>query len=247
MPRIARVVFPTFPHHVTQRGNRRAQVFFSRADHLAYLDRMREYTALHGVAVLAYCLMPNHVHFVLVPPDPTSLDKVMRPVTMRHAQRLNRARETTGVVWQGRYFSSVLGGSYLWNTIRYVERNPVRARLIDRAENYEWSSAAPHCGLRADELLTSNDWQQQLRASIPDWSAWLAVRDPEDFVESVRQNSAKGLPCGPPEFIDELERTSGRRLRPGRRGRPPVDPSQPDTRRLRRRRTRSQKKGHVPN
>jgi len=221
VPRLARVVCAGSPHHVTQRGNRRVQVFFSDWDRREYLNLLGVYARRHGLAVLAYCLMPNHVHLIVVPQDEKTLQRVMKPLHMRHAQRLNRNSGGSGIVWQGRYFSSVLDEAYLWNAIRYVERNPVRARMEDRAETYPWSSAAAHCGLRADTLLTTSvDWARYL-AAISDWSAWLAAGDEQAAMVVIRRNTGKGLPCGSPAFVEALEVSSGRSLTHRPQGRPP--------------------------
>jgi putative transposase len=217
MPRIARFVCAGLPHHVTQRGNHRAQVFFSDADHQTYLALLREYTILHKVAVLAYCLMPNHVHLVLVPAAAESLPRSLRHVHVRYAQRLNRQRNWKGHLWQGRYFASVLDERHNWAAIRYVEYNPVRARMVPTAEIYPWSSASAHCGLRKDALLTNEPcWQRQFEA-IGNWSAWLAQGDDTRELDILRKNTTKGLPCGSDDFITSLESASGRRLRDGRR------------------------------
>lgn len=193
-------------------------MFFSDADHQTYLALLREYTADHQVAVLAYCLMPNHVHLVLVPAAKESLPRSLRHVHVRYAQRLNRQRDWKGHLWQGRYFASVLDERHCWAAIRYVERNPVRAGMVERAENYPWSSASAHCGLQKDPLLTNEPrWQRQFEA-IGDWSAWLAEGDATLELGLLRKNATKGLPCGSEEFITSLESASGRRLRDGRRG-----------------------------
>jgi len=219
MPRPPRVVFAGVPHHVTQRGNRRGVVFFCDADRWAYLALLRDYAGKHGIGLLAYCLMPNHVHLVLVPETAQGLHLALKPLHMRHAQRINRARGWSGHLWQGRYFSSPLDENYLWAAIRYVERNPVRAGLIDRAEDYGWSSAAAHCGVRADALLTSDvTWTQRLSA-VSDWSAWLATGDEAQDVKVLRRRANKGLPCGSTEFVAGLERTAGRCLQERPRGR----------------------------
>ena len=177
MPRIARSVFPHIPHHITQRGNRRENVFFTDGDRAAYLGWLADYSVKFKVRVLAYCLMTNHVHLVAIPETADALEKVFRPLHTRYAQRINRARGWTGHLWQGRYFSSALDDGYLWAAIRYVERNPVRAGMISRAEDYRWSSAPAHCEPRDDYVLTKDRaWTDQLR-SIDDWSQWLAEPD----------------------------------------------------------------------
>lgn len=220
MPRRSRVVFPGIPHHVTQRGNRRGQVFFSAADHSVYLAWLREYTAGSQVDVLAYCLMPNHVHLVLLPADDHGLLRCLKPLHMRYAQHINRIRGWKGHLWQGRYFSSALDDSHLWAAIRYVERNPVRAGMCAAAEEYDWSSAAAHCGLRWDPVLASTaDWDERV-ARIGDWSAWLAEAEIQSVTDQLRRNAAQGLPCGSPDFVQRLEQIAGRRMRAGRAGRP---------------------------
>lgn len=220
MPRRARFVCPGAPHHVTQRGNRRGQVFFSEADHRAYLKWLREYGDSHGVEVLAYCLMPNHVHLVVVPRSADSLRRVFCQLHRRYAQCLNYRKDWSGHVWQGRYFASVLDESYLWHAIRYVELNPVRAGMVARAEDYFWSSARSRCGLRDDPLLSTNPhWRGQFKG-IGDWSAWLHAGVDFERIDELRVHTRRGMPCGSAEFVGSLEARCGRSLRVRPRGRP---------------------------
>lgn len=192
-------------------------MFFSNADHLTYLALLREYTVQHQVAVLAYCLMPNHVHLVLVPAVRDSLPRALRHVHVRYAQRINRQRNWKGHLWQGRYFASVLDERHCWAAIRYVELNPVRANLVATAESYPWSSASAHCGLHKDSLLTTDPCWQRHFAAIGDWSAWLSQGNDSLEINTLRKNSTTGLPCGSDEFITQLEAATGRRLHDGRR------------------------------
>lgn len=220
MPRLPRTVFAGIPHHVTQRGNRREPVFFSDSDRRIYLDWLLHYCGKHEVEILAYCLMPNHVHLVVVPSDCDGLHRALRPLHMRHAQRINRERDWKGHLWQGRFYSSAMDEAHLWSAVRYVERNPVRAGLARRAEWYRWSSAAGHSGLRVDPLLARDShWHRRLDR-IPDWAAWLAEGDPPDKLDILRRHVDRGLPCGSPAFIERLEALSGRSLRDRPRGRP---------------------------
>lgn len=220
MPRLARTVCAQVPHHITQRGNRREKVFFSDDDHATYLGWLKDYADKHRVEVLAYCLMTNHLHLVAVPTTDTGLNQMLKPLHMRYAQRLNRARGWKGHVWQGRFFSSALDETYLWAAIRYVERNPVRARMVRKAENYRWSSAAAHCGLRSDPVLTTKpSWRKQLDG-IKNWSAWLAEGDEPETLGILRSHVEKGLPCGAPKFVHRLEKLTGRALQYRSRGRP---------------------------
>jgi putative transposase len=139
---------------------------------------------------------------------------------MRYAQRVNRERDWHGHLCQGRFFSSPLDEDYLWAAIRYVERNPVRAKILRKAENYARSSAAAHCGRRADPVLTKQQaWCRELQR-ISNWSAWLAEGDAAETLEVLRRNTNKGLPAGSASFIRRLEKTAGRLLSYRPRGRP---------------------------
>ena len=220
MPRLARAVFAGLPHHVTQRGNRRENVFFSDADRRVYLEWLKTYCDDHDVAILAYCLMTNHVHLVAVPARDDGLQRALKPLHMRYAQHINRERGWNGHLWQGRFFSSPLDEAYMWAALRYVERNPVRARLVRRAETYPWSSAAAHCGQRADAVLTmERAWREHLSA-VADWSAWLAEGDESEELKMLRRNADKGLPCGSEAFVMKLEAKADRSLRFRPIGRP---------------------------
>jgi putative transposase len=220
MPRLARTVFAGLPHHVTQRGNRREDVFFTDEDRRTYLDWLKSYCDAHAVEILAYCLMTNHVHLVAVPDSDDGLQRALKPLHMRYAQRINRSRGWHGHLWQGRFFSSPLDEAYLWAALRYVERNPVRARMVRRAENYAWSSAAAHCGRGADPALTqAAAWRARL-AAVGDWSAWLAEGDEAEELSVLRRNVDKGLPCGSQTFIGRLEALADRPLRFRPIGRP---------------------------
>jgi len=218
MPRMPRVVIPAVPHHVTQRGNRREAVFFADLDRQKYVQLLLEHSASGGLTTLAYCLMTNHVHLVCVPRQAASLAGALGPVNLRYAQHVNRTQRLTGRLWQGRFFSCALDDPHLWAAIRYVERNPVRAGLVARAEDYPWSSAAAHCGLRRDPLL----------APLPDgvgpptgqWSDWLTDPDDPKALATLRLNTGTGRPAGDKGFVAKLEAMVGRTLWPKPVGRP---------------------------
>lgn len=219
MPRAARIVIPQVAHHVVQRGNRRSRVFFTAADARYYLALLRQFSRRAKVEVLAYCLMPNHVHLVAVPPARDALARMLRPVHLLHAQRLNRARGWTGHLWQGRYFACAMDEHHLWAAIRYVERNPVRAGLVRDAASYPWSSARAHCAGVGDPVLTEQpEWLSRI-AGITDWPLWL-TQDDEERTGRLRRAVRIGRPCGTPEFLAELERTTGLSLTDRPQGRP---------------------------
>jgi len=223
MPRLARTVFVGIPHHITQRGNRRDDVFFIDEDYQIYLEWLHHYCRKHQLEILAYCLMTNHIHLVTVPSDVNSMQRVLKPLHMRYAQRINRIRKWNGHFWQGRYFSSPLDDRYMWAVIRYVELNPVRARMVTKAEDYRWSSAASHCGLRDDSVLSNTRKWKKLHLQIDNWSAWLAEGDDPVDLTRVRRDTDKGLPCGSDLFIHNLETMIGRSLRFRPQGRPKLE------------------------
>jgi putative transposase len=222
VPRHARIVFPDVPHHVTQRGNNRERVFFNRGDYMAYLALLREHAGQFAIEIIAYCLMPNHVHLVLLPSDRNGLHFALKAVHGQYAQRVNRMRDQKGHLWQGRYFSSPLDAEYLLNAVRYVELNPVRARMVSKAEDYAWSSAPAHCGLCNDSLVDRQPRSKSFSA-IVDWSQWLAEKVTEEAFSILRQHGSQNLPCGSTEFVTQLERVARRKLRfraPGRQPNP---------------------------
>ncbi|MEN8132968.1 MAG: transposase [Pseudomonadota bacterium] len=195
-------------------------MFFTEEDRTDYLDWLKEYCEKHRVEILAYCLMTHHIHLVAGPETEKGLQGVLKPLHMRYAQRVNRARGWKGHVWQGRFFSSPLDEGYLWAAIRYVERNPVRAEMVLQAEEYSWSSAAAHCGLKDDQLLSQRgDWTKQ-REQIADWSSWLAEGDKPQALEVLRRNVEKGLSCGTEKFVQSLEKIAGKVLQYRPIGRP---------------------------
>lgn len=218
MGRIARIVVPGLPHHVTQRGNRRCEVFFEPRDRQHYLSLFRKYAAEYGVDVWAYCLMTNPVHFVLVPEKPDSLSDALRDAHTAYALRFN------GHLWQGRFFSCVLDDEHLWAAVHYVERNPVRAGMMARSEEYPWSSAAARCGLRQDDLLSPRFPPAH---RLTNWSEWLSREEPPE-TEAIRRQTHTGRPCGSPDFLADLESQCKRRLTPGKRGRKRL-PTEPES------------------
>jgi len=220
MPRLSRVVFTGIPHHITQRGNRREDVFFSDEDREVYLEWLQTYCEKHDVDVLAYCLMTNHIHLVLVPNSEDGLQRILKPLHMRYAQRINRAKGWKGHLWQGRFFSSPLDDSYLVAAVRYVEQNPIRVGLADKAEDYRWSSAAAHCGLRKDKILCHKPEWKSAFTFIEDWSEWLEVEESAKKLKVLRKHVEKGLPCGADSFVQILGKKIGRVLENRPQGRP---------------------------
>jgi len=144
MSRIARVVVPEVPHHITQRGNRRLQTFFCDEDYEAYRDLMSQWCTRWGIEVWAYCLMPNHVHLIAVPPSEKALSQAIGEAHRRYTRRVNFREGWRGHLWQGRFASFPMDKTHLYLAARYVELNPVRAKFVKKPQEYRWSSAAAH-------------------------------------------------------------------------------------------------------
>ena len=226
MSRVARIVVPGFPHHITQRGNRKMDVFETDADYLAYLRFLKKYATQYNLAIYAYCLMTNHIHLVAVPGDEMALGHALRDAHTVYAMYFNTRTSLSGHVWQGRFYSCPLDEQHLWAAVRYVERNPVAEGMVERAETYRWSSAAAHCGLCGDDLLC-RDFPPA--GVIENWSAWLAQRDDESIAVSIRQQTQTGRPCGSATFLSQLESLLNRRVRPAKPGRKPKKKEQQTT------------------
>jgi len=159
MSRIARVAVPEVPYHITQRGNGRRTVFYNDVDRQTYLRLLARYAEEHRMRIQAYCLMSNHVHLVAVPQRPESLARALGHAHADFARYRNASDGGCGHVWQARYFSCPLDHAHLWRAIAYVERNPVRAGMVETAEEYRWSSARAHLGRdHLDAFLDLGEW-----------------------------------------------------------------------------------------
>ena len=209
MPRAARLVFPGFPHHATQRGNRRQRTFFLEEDYGLYLRQLRFWCRKTGTAVWAWCLMPNHVHLVLVPTRPDGLAASLAPVHRRYTWTVNRREGWRGFLWQGRFASIPMDEAHLHACLRYVELNPVRAGLVERPEQWRWSSARAHLGL-ADDAITD---LAPARERIDDWRALLDSGLSDDERDSIRAGERTGRPLGGQAFLDRLSALAGRPVR----------------------------------
>lgn len=219
MARLPRVVVVDVPHHVTQRGNARQNIFSTEADRVTYLELLREYARLYGLGVLGYCLMSNHVHLIAVPHTPEALWQTLKQAHGRYATYWNARQSSSGHVWQGRFYSCPLEERQGWSALRYVELNPVRARMVEAAANWSWSSAAAHSGLAGpDPMLDMDRWQQ--RWTVAEWRHFLREEESAEELSALRQSTHTGRPLGSAEFLTGLEALLSRQLTPSRGGRP---------------------------
>jgi putative transposase len=208
MPRFSRIVIPKYPHHVVQRGNRLQKVFFSDSDKKAYLEFLKNSSQKHGLEIWAYCLMDNHVHLIIVPDNEKSLSKAIGEAHLQYTRMINFREGWRGYLWQGRFSSSCLDHKHLFAAIRYVETNPVRAGMVSIAENYQWSSARFHINKEKSDLLSDNFFTEEVK----NWAEYLSDHKKDDTVKQIRSLVKTGKPLGDKEFIEKIEKQTGRRL-----------------------------------
>lgn len=217
MPRIARIVAPTFPHHITQRGTNRTKIFLDDEDRGYFLQYLKDRATKTATRVWAYCLMDNHFHLLLAPEKEQSLGKCLHGVTFRYAQYFNQKYKRTGRLWQNRYFSCVVDRNvYLWAAVRYIERNPVRAKMTKKAEDWEWSSARSHINGAGTEIPGIHDWLDE--SERIEYRRF--IKGEEGEIERIRKTTSTGRPLGDMKFVEGLEGLLGKVLKPQKSGRP---------------------------
>lgn len=208
------------PHHITQRGNARQIVFDTRKDRLLYLDLLREYAARFKLKLWGYCLMSNHVHLIGVPDRSDSLAGALGRTHAEYARYRNILQRSCGHLWQARYYSCPLGEKHLWNSMVYVERNPVRAGLSRQPTEYEWSSAFAHVAEQDHTgLLDLRSWKERFTGET--WKYLIEHSGDEGgFAEQLRKSTRTGRPCCDADELQGYEQTVGRLLRAKPVGRP---------------------------
>ena len=214
-PASPRITVPDLPHHVSQRGNRQQALFLGADDYTLYRDLLAERCRANGVACWAYCLMPNHVHLILVPSQPDGLAKAVGEAHRRYTAFFNARARLTGHLFQGRFFSRAIDEDHLIAAARYLALNPVRAGLVANSAEWSASSVAAHLAGRDDVLATVAPLLQR----VPRF-ADLIEPGPEEAAEPLLFESgvATGRPLGDATFLSQIEARLGRTVRPGKRG-----------------------------
>jgi putative transposase len=214
MARVARIVVPGLPHHVTQRGNRREPVFFGAQDYRLY-RRLIAAAAHHANAeVWAYCLMPNHVHLIVTPADADGLRATFAEAHRRYTGTINARFGWTGHLFQGRFGAAAMDEAHLLAAVRYLALNPVTAGLVARPEAWPWSSVRAQLRGRDDALVKT----APLRALIPDFAGFLGAVADRDALARIERGPTIGRPLGPADWVTALEARLGRPLAPRKRG-----------------------------
>ncbi|MGD0865805.1 MAG: transposase [Rhizomicrobium sp.] len=214
MARLARVVMPGVPHHMTQRGNRGQQVFFGNEDYTIYKTLLAEGCREARVAVWAYCLMPTHVHLILRPGNEDGLRTALGEAHRRYTRHVNLREGWRGYLWQGRFSSFPMDEEHVLRCARYVELNPVQTKLVRQPRDWRWSSARAHLAGRDDGLVQV----APLLALAHNWKAFLSRPLASDEIEEIRSRERTGRPLGAARFVSRLEKKLGRILAPQKRG-----------------------------
>jgi putative transposase len=224
MPRSGRVVVANHAHHVVQRGHNRRVVFAADADYAYYLDTLKVWKAAYEVKVYGYCLMTNHVHLVLEPPEEVAmLGRLMKRLAGRQTRYVNRLEGRSGTLWESRYKSSpIQTDAYLLACCRYVDLNPVRARMVSSPGHYRWSSYGAKVGVVDTEWLDFDACYLALAPTPPGrferYRQFVEESIPPGEWELIREAVGRGQLTGNRRFIDEVERIIGQRIehrRPG--------------------------------
>jgi putative transposase len=231
MSRKPRFNLPGIPQHVVQRGNNRKPCFFADADYRRYLDDLTAAASKYQCQIHAYVLMTNHVHLLVTPLVECGISKLMQALGPRYVRYVNKRYKRSGTLWEGRYKSSLIDSDrYLLICMRYIEMNPVRARMVEHPGDYRWSSYRANAIDESAELIDEH----------PVFSAMASKRShrrhayrelfrqdlDEEAIRQVRENLNRELVLGRAEFKDKIERMTHRQTRPGSPGRPGIRDNQ---------------------
>lgn len=216
MARLPRLVVPGYPHHVTQRGNRRQKTFFCADDYREYITYIAAAKADSGTDIWAWCLMPNHVHLIVVPERHDSLSAMFAEAHRKYTRYINFRQGWRGHLWQERFHSCVMDEPHLLAAIRYVELNPVTSGLCRHPEDWPWSSSRAHLMGHDDSLVSVPPMLRR----ISNWRRYLQTSDSDSMLDELHKHSRTGRPLGDDLFIKKLEELTQRplkRRRPGPR------------------------------
>jgi len=224
MPRIARVVAIGYPHHITQRGNYKQSLFEDDDDRIMYLSLIKSESVKRHLRILAYCLMSNHVHYIAVPDRDDAMALTFKYAHMKYSQAINKRNGVIGHLFQGRFYSCVMDERYTGICARYIERNPVRAQLVQRAVDWEWSSARFHCGEKEVSVFHLDQLFDFMGgAGKRTWGEILKEPDSSEEMRCIKKQTRYGRPLGDDIFFDKVERVLQRELVLKPRGRPKVE------------------------
>jgi putative transposase len=229
MARLPRLTLPGHPHHIIQRGNNRQAIFVSTVDYQTMLDLLDENARKFNVAIHAYVLMGNHFHLLATPETADGLPQMMQAVGRRYVRYFNDSQKRTGTLWEGRYKSTLIQTErYLLACMAYIDLNPVRADMVAQARDYPWSSHAHYVGLRADKLLTPHALVWALGntpfAREATYAELVQAGISAGQQQALTDSALRGWALGGPEFVENLQKKTTRRVSKATAGRPVSTP-----------------------
>lgn len=229
MPRRARVTLPGVPLHIIQRGNNRQACFFADEDFRFYLDSLGESAAKTGCRIHAYVLMTNHVHLLLSSDAPGAVGALMKALGQRYVQYVNRTYLRSGSLWEGRFRSCLTQEEgYLLACMRYIEMNPVRAGMVAHPGEYRWSSYRANAQGEADRLIAPHSVYQVLGSDatrrVEAYRELFRYELDPGLVDEIRKATNGNFALGDTRFTSAIEAAIGRRVVPGKSGRPRKNP-----------------------
>jgi len=217
------------PLHIIQRGNNRQSCFFADEDYQFYLEWLKEYSQSAGCSIHAYVLMKNHVHLLLTPQKIESAGNLMKRLGQRYVQYVNRTYKRSGTLWEGRFRSSIIQQQdYLFICQRYIEMNPIRAGIVNYPGEYRWSSYQVNGQGDKSDLITHHVLYQDL--AHDDEERQLAYRElfrhelEPGEIDKIRKATNGNFALGSSRFAEEISEMLGRRVTPGKAGRPRKKP-----------------------
>jgi putative transposase len=228
MSQLPRIIVPGIPHHVTQRGNRRQQVFVKEDDYALYRDWLANECRSNGVEVWSYCLMPNHVHLILAPSNETGLSRAVAETHRRYSGYINARLRVTGHLFQGRFGCVAMDEAHLMAAFRYLALNPVKAKRAATPADWPWSSTPAHFRREDDGLVTV----RPLLDRVDNLAEFLEMPEDPEHLAALTKGQTIGRPLMDDQKLGELEKQLGRALRQGKRGRPASQKNDPKQRKL---------------
>jgi putative transposase len=210
MARLARVILPGYPHHITQRGNRSQDVFFKPSDYVDYLKLLKEWCEKEKLEILAYCLMTNHVHLIVKPQKKSNLSKAIGETHRRYTRMINFRENCKGYLWQGRFASYPMNKNWLLKAVAYVELNPVKAKMVKHAWDYKWSSVHAHiAGEDTNGIIKTKGMLDLVGGN---WKDYLIEAMNHESIE-FDLHEKTGRPLGTDRFIEKAEKLLNRELK----------------------------------
>lgn len=223
MPRSLRLILPGVAVHIIQRGNDRKPCFLADSDYLVYLAHLRQLSDKYECSVHTYCLMTNHVHLLMTPAEVGGCTALIRDLGQRYVQYFNGRHERSGTLWEGRFRSCLVESArYVLACYRYIERNPMRAGIVDHPSGYLWSSYAVNSGMRSDPWVRPHAAFEELAsASEERYAAYRRLSDehPDPFLQqAIRDSTNAGLPFASEAFKASVLEPRGWELMQGKPG-----------------------------